>query len=160
MYDSDIPNDQIVESETGCETGIERAVKQCTLFCRDISTPVWLCTWPPARACTGRAFCGRSVHKQDGAINLTDWVIADFGNDLSPVRRQAITRTNTDSLSIGTPGTNVNEIWIKIQQFSFKKTYLKISSVKWQSCCLGLNVSILSAGATPGTAWMGWLTAL
>ena len=43
------------------------------------------------------------------------------GNDLSPVRRQAISRTNTDLLITGPIGTNCNEIRIKIQNGSFKK---------------------------------------
>ena len=36
-------------------------------------------------------------------------------------------------------GTNLNEIWITIQQYSFKKMELIMSSVKW-SFCLHLHV--------------------
>ena len=38
-------------------------------------------------------------------------------NGLPPVRRQAITRTNADLLSIGNLGTHCSEIRIKIQNF-------------------------------------------
>ena len=36
-------------------------------------------------------------------------------------------------------GTNFNEIWIKIQQFSYKKMSLEMPSAKWWSCCLTLG---------------------
>ena len=39
-------------------------------------------------------------------------------------------------------GTNFSEIVIRIQTFSFKKTYMKISSAKWCLFCFGLNVLI------------------
>ena len=39
--------------------------------------------------------------------------------------------------SIGPLGTNSYEILIKIQNFSFTKMHLKISSVKWQPFCPG-----------------------
>ena len=57
-----------------------------------------------------------------------NWVIISSGNSLSPVRCQAITRTNADLLSIGLLGTIYNEIWIGILSFSFKKMHLKMSS--------------------------------
>ena len=41
---------------------------------------------------------------------------------------------------LGTLGTNVNEILIKIHTFSFKKIHLKMSSGKWRPFCLGLKV--------------------
>ena len=59
-----------------------------------------------------------------------NWVCIGSDNGLSPVRRQAITWTNTDLLSIGALGTNLNEIRIKIQNFSFMKMHLKLSSAK------------------------------
>ena len=59
-----------------------------------------------------------------------NWIITGSGNGLSPVRRQAITRTNIGLLSIGLLGTNFSEIWIGILSFSFKNNYLKMSSVK------------------------------
>ena len=41
-------------------------------------------------------------------------------------------------------GTNVSEISIRIQIFSFKKMHLKISSAKWRPFCLALNVLIMN----------------
>ena len=48
--------------------------------------------------------------------------------------------------------TNFSEIWIEIWRFSFKKMHLKISSAKWWTSCLGLNVLKKSnpSGAEPG----------
>ena len=37
-------------------------------------------------------------------------------------------------------GTNLREIWIKIETFSFKKIHWKMSPAKWQSFCSGLNI--------------------
>ena len=39
-------------------------------------------------------------------------------------------------------GINFSDISIRIQTFSFKKIRLKVSSAKWRSFCLGLNVLI------------------
>ena len=63
---------------------------------------------------------------------------SDYG--LLPVWRQAIIWTNAEMMLIETLGTNFSEILIEIQTFSFKKIYLKVSSSKWCSLCLGLNV--------------------
>ena len=65
-------------------------------------------------------------------------------NDLPPVQCQAIIRTNTRLLFIGSLATNVSVIWIKIQQFSYKKMFLKMLLAKWQPFCLCLNVLIQS----------------
>ena len=40
-------------------------------------------------------------------------------------------------LSIGPPGTNFSEILIKIQNFSFTKNNMQISSAKWRPFCPG-----------------------
>ena len=56
-------------------------------------------------------------------------------NGLSPIWRQAIIQTNARILSIGLLGTNFSEILIKIQNFSFTKMHLKISSAKWRPFC-------------------------
>ena len=61
-------------------------------------------------------------------------------NGLSPGRRQAIIWTNAGILLIRHLATNVSEILIGIQAFSFKKMYFKMSSAKWRPFCLGLNV--------------------
>ena len=68
--------------------------------------------------------------------------LSNIGSDngLSPGRRQAIISTNAGILLIGSLGTNFSEILAKIITFSFKKMYLKVSSAKWRSFCLGLNV--------------------
>ena len=61
-------------------------------------------------------------------------------NGLSPGRRQAIIWTNVEILLIWPLGTNVSEMLIEIQAFSFKKMRLEVSSAKWRSFCLGLSV--------------------
>ena len=53
--------------------------------------------------------------------------------------RQAITWANTGLLSIGILGRNFSEILIKIQNFSFTKMHLKISSAKWRPFCPGVD---------------------
>ena len=50
---------------------------------------------------------------------------------------QAITRTNADLLPIRPIGTNFSEIRIDMQNFSFTKMHLKMSSGKWQPFCPG-----------------------
>ena len=57
-------------------------------------------------------------------------IITGSGNDLSPVRRQAITWTNAELLQIRLLGTSFSEIWIGNLSSSFKKMHLKISSAK------------------------------
>ena len=54
-------------------------------------------------------------------IYVSELVSIGSGNGLSHVRHQAISWNNADLLSIGPPGTNLIEIWIKIQSFSFMK---------------------------------------
>ena len=51
-------------------------------------------------------------------------------NGLSPIRRQALTWTNARLLSIRPLETNFSDTLIKIQNFSFKKMHLKLSSAK------------------------------
>ena len=72
------------------------------------------------------------------------WVskLTSIGSDngLSPGRRQAIIWTNAGILLIRPLGTNFSEILIEIHTFSFKKMHLKMSTGKWRSFCLGLNV--------------------
>ena len=69
-----------------------------------------------------------------GSLN---WVSIGLDNGLSPVWRQAITWTNVHLLSIGPLGTNCSEILIKIQNISFTKMHLKITSAKWRPFCPG-----------------------
>ena len=78
---------------------------------------------------------GRVTH-----ICVIKLTIIGSDNGLSPGRRQAIIWTNAGILLIGPLGTNLSEIWIWIQTFSFKKMHLKMSFAKWRPFCLGLNV--------------------
>ena len=68
--------------------------------------------------------------------------IIDSDNGLSPGRRQAIIWSNAGILSIRTLGRNFSEDLSEFHTFPFTKMYLKMSSVKWRTFCLGLNVSI------------------
>ena len=54
-------------------------------------------------------------------ICVMHWDSIGSGNDLSPIRRQAITWTNADLLSVGALGTIFSEIWIEILTFSLNK---------------------------------------
>ena len=80
---------------------------------------------------------GRVTHISVGNLTI---IGSDYG--LSPDRRQAITWTNVGILLIGPSGTNFSEMLIEIHTFSFKKIHLKMSSGKWRSFCLGLNMLI------------------
>ena len=66
-----------------------------------------------------------------------NWVSIGSGNGLSPVRRQAITETDADILSIGLLETNFNEILIDVHDFSLINMHLKMSSEKWRPFCPG-----------------------
>ena len=61
-------------------------------------------------------------------------------NGLPPIWRQAIIWTNAGLLSIEPLETYFNKILIKIQNFSFTKMHLKISSAKWRPFCPGGEV--------------------
>ena len=77
---------------------------------------------------------GRVTHICVGKLT-----IIGSDNGLSPGRRQAIIWNNAGLLLIQPLGTNVSEISIGIQPFSFKKMHLNMSA-KWRPFCLGLNV--------------------
>ena len=79
-------------------------------------------------------------------IRVGKLTIIGSDNGLSPGRRQAIIRTNAGILLIGTLGTNISEILSEIHTFSFKKMHLKMSSGRWRTFCLGLNVLIKTQG--------------
>ena len=70
-------------------------------------------------------------------------------NGLSPGGHQAIIRINAGILSIRTFGTNLSEILFEIYTFLFKKMHFKMSSGKWRSYCLGLNMLTLLTDYTP-----------
>ena len=78
---------------------------------------------------------GRVTH-----ICISNLIIIGSDNGLSPVRRQAIIRTNAGILLIGPFGTNISKILIIIYTFSFKKMNLKMLSAKWRPFCLSFNV--------------------
>ena len=73
-------------------------------------------------------------------IYVSELTIIGSDNGLSPGWRQAIISTNAGILLIGPSGTNFSQIVIEIQTFSLRKMRLKMSSVKRQPFCLGLNV--------------------
>ena len=73
-------------------------------------------------------------------ICISKVIIIGSDNGLLPSRCQAIIWTNAGMLLIGPLGTNFNEILIEIHTFSFKKIPFKMSSGKWRSFCLCLNV--------------------
>ena len=83
--------------------------------------------------------CASPGHIFNSSPTSAAYVLARIGsgNGLSPVPCQAITWNNADLLSIGPLGTNFSEIWPKIQNFSFIKMYLKMSSAKWRPFCPG-----------------------
>ena len=66
-----------------------------------------------------------------------NWVNISSCNGLAPVRRQAITWTNTGLLLIGLLGTNFCGIRIGILSFSFKKMHLRLSSAKMTAILSG-----------------------
>ena len=61
-------------------------------------------------------------------------------NGLLPGWRQAIIWTNAKILLIWPLVSWFSEILTQTLAFSFKKMRLKVLSVKWQPCCLDLNV--------------------
>ena len=87
------------------------------------------------------AHWGRVTHICVSKLN-----VIGSDNGLSPDRRQAIIWTN-GILSIEPLGTNLSEIWIEIQTFSFQKRRLNMSSAKCRPFCSGLivwNVNLLT----------------
>ena len=80
-----------------------------------------------------------------------NWVIICSVNGLLPFLSQVIIWINAELLpyyqldSIKHNQSNINEIWIKINQFSFKKIDLNILTAKWWPSCLSLNELISPA---------------
>ena len=60
------------------------------------------------------------------------WVNIGSDNGLSPDQHQAIISTNAGILLIRPSGTNFRESRFKIQNFSFMKMHLKMSSANWR----------------------------
>ena len=86
-----------------------------------------------------------------------NYAIIGSDNGLSPVRRQAIIWSNVDLSLIEPLWTNFSETWIRMQQFSKKKT-LKMSSAKWQPFCVGLMVTIAMPTMLPESRKHVWIT--
>ena len=78
-------------------------------------------------------------------ICISDLIIIDSDNGLSPGQCQAIIWTNAGMLLIGSSGTNFSEIIVEIPAFSCKKMPFKMSYWKrWPSClCLNVLKSLL-----------------
>ena len=75
-----------------------------------------------------------------------NWVSTGSDNGLAPDRHQDIIWTNAGIL-IAPLETNFSEIGIKIQNFSFMKMHLKMSSGKWRPFCPGgVNGMCLAEG--------------
>ena len=81
-----------------------------------------------------------NLYTEHTHICVSKLTIIGSDNGLSPGRRQAIIWTNAEISLIVPLGTNFSEIMIEIYTFSLKKMHLKMSSGKWRSFCLGLNV--------------------
>ena len=88
-----------------------------------------------------RHFVVNTVHADDiaplAAGTSAGAVMAKFDSMNTQGRCQAIAWTNDDLSSTGPLETNFNEISIKMQQFSFRKIHLKISSAKCRLFCIG-----------------------
>ena len=83
-------------------------------------------------------------------ICVSKLTIIGSNNGLPPGRRQCIIWSNAGILLIRTWWTSfVSEI----HTFSFTKMHLKMSSVKWQQFCLGLNV-IMCSWYIPREPWI------
>ena len=83
------------------------------------------------------AVCGNSISPNAVHKESVNQVSIGPDSGLLPIKRQAIIQTNAGLLSIGPLGTDFNEILITIQNFSFTKMHLKVSSEKWWPFCPG-----------------------
>ena len=95
------------------------------------------------------------------AAYMRQWIGLAFGSDngLWPFRRQAIILIDAGLLSIGSLGTNFNELLKKIQNFSLTKMNMKISSARWLPFCLGgneLKYSVETGGRWCVSTWMSY----
>ena len=96
---------------------------------------------------------GRETH-----ICVSNLSIIGSDNGLLSGQRQAIICNNAGILLIGTLGTNFSGVLSKIHTFSSKKVHLKMTSVKCQPFCLGLNVfTLLVLECSTRTGSISWL---
>ena len=68
---------------------------------------------------------------------ILNWVSVVSGNGSTPVRCQAITRTNAGLLSSEPLGTNFGEIWIEMPNFHWWKCIWKCRLPNWRPSCPG-----------------------
>ena len=68
-----------------------------------------------------------------------NWVSNGSGDGLSPVRRPVILRISAELLFVDIIGTRLNDDWIQISMFSFKKMHLKMQSTK-----IFTNINVLT----------------
>ena len=91
------------------------------------------------KECFFPQICGLTLWCRVTHICVTKLNIIDLDNGLSPGRRQAIFWTSDGILLIWPSGSNFNEMFIEIHEFSFKKIHLKMSSAKWRPFCPGIH---------------------
>ena len=89
------------------------------------------------------------------SYDAQNYISITSNNGLAPSHRQAINWTNADTMSIISLWTNFSEIWIRLQIFSFKNLYLKISSAKGRPFC---QASISQWWLSPGCVQLPWAT--
>ena len=101
---------------------------------------------------------------QEGVSHLVN---IGSGNGLTPIQCPAITRTDDDSLSIGSLGTKFIEISIKMQWFMIKKMHLRQLSAKWQSLWFSLHAithlsldKMAAISQTPFSHVFSWMKSL
>ena len=87
-----------------------------------------------------RIVCINSLRPSGAYMLHTKLTNTGSDNGLSPGQHQATIWINAGILLIVPLRTNFSGILIKIDTFSLKKIYFKISSVKLRPFCLGLNV--------------------
>ena len=78
--------------------------------------------------------CKRGTHWGWYIYASVKYAIIGSDNGLLPDMYGTIIWTNSGTLVISPFGTNFSEIWIKIQQFSYKKMSMNMSSAKWPFC--------------------------
>ena len=95
-------------------------------------------------AILSRPQCVNSSRRRN-VFNSVNYTMSGSDNSSSLVRRQVIIWTHAGFLSTRILRTSISDIWIKIQQFSYKKK-LKMPFVKWLSFCPDFNVLIEMTG--------------
>ena len=106
----------LVQVMAWCRQATSHYLSQCwprSLWPYGVTRPQWVNSWP------------------NDAIWHHKTVIIGSGNGLSPVRRQAITWNNVDSLLIWLLGTNFSEIRIKYNHFHSRNCIWKHGLQRW-----------------------------